>query len=85
MAVIALDYDGTYTKDPDLWNWFIASAHERGHRVVCVTMRHEHEAIEMPCEVFYTGRAAKLPVATRHFGTIDIWIEDQPHRLFQNG
>lgn len=85
MAVIALDYDGTFTADPDLWRGFISSAVERGHRVVCVTMRHPHEAVEMPCEVFYTERRAKLAAATAALGKIDIWIDDKPHWLFADG
>lgn len=28
---LALDYDGTYTRDPDLWDTFIAAA--QGHRI----------------------------------------------------
>jgi hypothetical protein len=84
-SLIAIDYDGTFTADPGLWRDFIASAVDRGHRVVCVTMRHPHEAIEMPCEIFYTGRRAKLAAATEAFGKIDIWIEDSPHWLFHDG
>src|ERR1700722_1875454 len=37
--IIALDYDGTYTRDPDLWDAFIDAAQERGHTVICVTNR----------------------------------------------
>jgi hypothetical protein len=36
---IALDYDGTYTVDPQFWEDFITLAKVRGHEVVCVTKR----------------------------------------------
>lgn len=36
---IALDYDDTYTKDPELWDSFIAEAKERMHEVTFVTLR----------------------------------------------
>lgn len=83
--LIALDYDGTYTADPALWDSFVASAVARGHRVICVTMRHETEAIIMPCEIIYTGRRAKM-VSIDDLGLqIDIWIDDSPHWLFTDG
>lgn len=80
---IALDYDGTYTADPELWNEFIARCKERGHLVIVVTMRYPHpnEAIDVPCEVFYTSRKAKIKAFDqRGF----IWIDDNPRWLFQD-
>lgn len=76
---IALDYDGTYTKDPELWHAFIASAAARGHRVCCVTMRYPSEPVQMPCDVIYTGRKAKAAHAQAvHQMAFDIWIDDRP-------
>ena len=40
---IGLDYDGTYTVDPDLWLRFVRQAKDRGHEVICVTMRYPEE------------------------------------------
>ncbi len=77
---IALDYDGTYTRDPELWNNFIEKAKERGHEVVCVTMRYPTESITVPMEVIYTSRKAKMEHAKA-----DIWIDDQPHFLVMGG
>ena len=81
--IIALDYDGTYTADPAMWNTFIASAKAAGHTVVCVTMRHPHEAIMMPCEVVYTSRQAKMKYLLALGRQAHIWIDDMPHLLFQ--
>jgi hypothetical protein len=36
---ISLDYDATYTRDPDLWDEFITNAKKRGHLVICTTNR----------------------------------------------
>ncbi len=77
---IALDHDGTYTADPALWDAFIKLATARGHEVTCVTMRHPHELISVPCPIVYTGRKAK----GNHF-TADIWIDDRPHWIFHDG
>ncbi len=77
---IALDYDGTYTRDPELWNAFIRAAEANGHHVTCVTMRYPEEAIDMPIPVIYTSRQAKMG-----FFSADIWIDDQPHFLVMGG
>jgi hypothetical protein len=74
---IAIDYDGTYTRDPILWDTFITIATESGHEVVCVTMRHPSEPIQMSCPVLYTCRKAKAL-----YYAADIWIDDKPQWLF---
>lgn len=76
---IAIDYDGTYSADPELWKPFIYHAKSRGHEVTCVTMRYPHEPIEMPCPVFYTSRKAKAIAFDA-----DIWIDDSPRWLLQD-
>ncbi len=79
--LIALDYDGTYTADPELWDCFIAKAKERGHDVKIATMRFPTEAIpDIGLDVVYTSRQAK-------FGCMpaDIWIDDRPQFLFNGG
>lgn len=75
---IALDYDGTYTEDSELWDQFIKLAEARGHQVTCVTMRHLHEPVpsSMPCDVIYTSRKAKAKAVE-----MDVWIDDSPHWL----
>jgi hypothetical protein len=70
---IALDYDGTYTADPQFWTKVISLAAEHGHTVQCVTMRYSHEPIDVPCEVIYTARKAKTKVHDA-----DVWIDDEP-------
>lgn len=80
---IALDYDGTYTKDPELWDAFIAMAHERGHTVTCVTARRPDESVSMPCAVQYTSRRAKQVHINEANMQIDIWIDDNPWFIFQ--
>lgn len=82
---IALDYDGTYTEDPVLWDAFIQRAVEHGHQVTCVTMRHGlHEKVEIGCPVIYTDRKAKGEFVTLLGLKIDVWIDDAPHWIFQD-
>jgi hydroxymethylpyrimidine pyrophosphatase-like HAD family hydrolase len=88
--LIALDYDGTYTADPELWQQFIQQAVARGHEVLCVTMRHEHEGADMcqklreRAKVIFTGRRAKAAAMGELNVRPSIWIDDNPHWIFQD-
>lgn len=90
-----LDYDDTYTSDPELWQWFIRRAQGRGHTVYIVTCRHDtHENRE---EVYgdrestltglpwsrhiFTGFAAKKWFCEHRGLKIDIWIDDYPESI----
>jgi hypothetical protein len=86
MSVIALDYDKTYTADPHLWKAFIEMATLRRHEVICVTMRRPDEPVDdMPVEIIYTSRRAKVPFMKDAGRTVDIWIDDSPAWLFNDG
>lgn len=79
--IIALDYDGTITRDKAFWKEFICMAQNGGHEIVIITMRYEREPIDfdVPCEVYYTGHAAKKPWCEKCGVNIDVWIDDEPH------
>lgn len=82
--LIALDYDDTYTADPELWLQFVRDAQRRGHTVLCATMRYKHEGVDMDprllelVEVQFTDRRAKLPTLASRSIRPDIWIDDHP-------
>ena len=80
---IALDYDGTYTADPDFWEKFIKNC-EGKHTIYIVTMRHPHEKFEIKpsIPVIYTSRKAKKLYCEEHGAFFDIWIDDNPEWLF---
>ena len=78
--LIALDYDKTYTADPDLWNDFIVIAQKRGHVVKIVTMRRpDEQIIGVPIPVVYTSRKAKAALVNA-----DVWIDDSPSWIYQD-
>lgn len=83
--IFSLDYDKTYTEDPKLWDKFVEMATTAGHSVVCLTMRHPHETIVMPCPVVYTCRKAKKLFADANGIRIDVWIDDSPRWLLTDG
>lgn len=88
--IIALDYDKTYTRDPKLWDKFIDSAHNSGHKVICITMRKPNLAEEIDRtnfvvdQLYYTSRKAKLIWAKANNIEVDIWIDDKPGWLFDD-
>jgi hypothetical protein len=83
--IIALDYDDTYTEDPEGWDAVVNLLESRGHEFICVTMRYESEPIEIgvDCVIYYTGRRAKITwLKENGVPPPDIWIDDCPHFLF---
>lgn len=87
---IALDYDDTYTRDPLLWNWFVAEAIERGHTVYCVTSRKETmlDEIELTLgrlitreNIIACGYEPKRAFTQDLDIMIDVWIDDNPEMI----
>ena len=87
--IFALDFDGTYTADPELWDQWVRLCRKRGHRVYVVTMRYPSESVpdelaESVDRVIYTGRRAKKQLLDARGISIDIWIDDRPEFLFED-
>jgi hypothetical protein len=81
---ISLDYDDTYTADPDFWHAFIDLAKSFGHKIVCVTARGEHHGapgLEGVIDVCYTNGKLKCQEADDQGHYIHIWIDDSPHLI----
>jgi len=85
-VLLVLDFDETYTRDPKFWDLVISLANERGHSVICATMRHEHEgeevisALEHKVEkIIFTGRKAKQDFVLKAGYYPSVWIDDSPN------
>lgn len=90
---IALDYDETYSLDPEFWLNFMLAAKAGGHYVSIVTFRDRNkdwngalEAIEKAgYDVWCTGGVAKRWWCLHYGpGKIDIWIDDKPESVTTN-
>lgn len=82
---ISLDFDGTYTRDPDAWDQFIDLMQSQGHNVYLVTMRYRSEAnvvyerLQKRVDgIFCTGRRAKRSFMYEAGIDINVWIDDEP-------
>ena len=89
--LIALDYDGTFTADPEMWIDVIKKMQARGHEVVIATMRTPEELdeidprlIDSHVRIVPTSRRAKVPYLSAFELVPDIWIDDQPLYLYTN-
>lgn len=80
---VALDYDSTYTLDPELWNKFIDMLQLRDHEVMVVTYRDEDLPIdhELPIPIYYTAFHAKRNFMEEKGIHIDVWIDDWPEGI----
>jgi len=84
---IALDYDKTFTLDPDMWVEIIQLMQGNSHEVIIVTMRYLHEEIPINIKgvnVHYTERKAKVRWCMDHGIDVNVWIDDQPYWLLND-
>lgn len=86
MAKIALDYDETYTINPEMWNEIINTFQKAGNEVMIVTFRSDDLPIDHDpgIPVFYTAWNAKRPYMEKQGIDIDVWIDDSPELIIQN-
>jgi hypothetical protein len=91
--LIVIDYDFTFTADPELWTEFVLSAQKKGHEVMCVTLRsHKIESeyeevvnsIGKFCNIIFTSRNAKKKYLMDRGIYPNIWIDDEPEHIFKS-
>ena len=89
---IAIDYDDTFTADPELWSAFVANATARGHQLYMITARRNTMAnsdlinamldlwkCQMP--IVFCSLGSKLHAVEQRGIKIGIWIDDDPEKL----
>ncbi len=81
-AQIAIDYDGTWTTDRELWSSFTRYAISRGNQVLIATGREKQDRIDPPVTpsipIRYTSGMAKSDFLKNLGIHPDIWIDDKP-------
>jgi hypothetical protein len=83
--IIGLDYDNTYTRDPEGWTACIKLMQARGHEVVLVTSRSPLLSEEVKKAVgdvvdgmVFAGHIWKRTAAQKNGWDVDVWIDDLP-------
>lgn len=82
--IIAIDYDNTYTGDPETWDNVIKTFQAAGHTVICVTARSEAmglavlNTIGKLIPVLFCESAWKREYALSKGYKVDVWVDDMP-------
>ncbi len=82
--LFALDYDGTFDKNPDFWLDFIEKATEYRIVVVIVTARPKDQiedivaAVPWNMPIYATGLTPKRAYMEEQGLQVDVWIDDWP-------
>lgn len=80
---MAIDYDLTYTQDPDYWDEVVRIGRARGHDFVCITGRTEPPGASgservPPMKVICSPDSYKVRAAARAGLKVDVWADDCP-------
>lgn len=82
MSVISIDYDNTYTEDPEMFEQIMELMRKRGHQPVIVTARNKDKhPVKSKFEVFYTDGKEKAPFMREAGLEVDIWVDDWPELI----
>jgi len=83
--LIAIDYDKTYTEDPDMWDRVIGLMEQAGHKVVCVTLRYGKPEGRKPNVPFINTMMNGKDKYCKSIGLdVDVWIDDCPMWIERN-
>ena len=86
---IALDFDDTYTRDPEFWNKFIDDAKDRGHDIRIVTFRKSTMTdpaltrLSEKIPVIFTEYMQKRAFCNYLGWIVDVWIDDSPEFIVE--
>lgn len=81
---ISLDYDFTYTLDPDFWDEVVKIGRQRGHSFVCITNRERPPEVDEPIpnmKIYCSPDIPKGLTSARYKLGIDVWIDDSPSTI----
>ncbi len=85
--LIALDYDDTFTADPEYWKEVMLLSRKYGHKIHIVTMRcpiqdvipeAEELLLDFEVPIIYADGKAKREVTEALGHNFHIWIDDKP-------
>lgn len=83
--LFAIDYDGTYSAAPALWEQFAANALANGHDVIICTGRAFAPTVVTTLTVYCTGGQAKADHLAVEWGLFpDVWIDDDPGSVVED-
>ena len=91
MLTFAIDFDDTFSADPELWHILVSIIKLRRHECILITNRPEDMGNDVRAEVgdimpiIFAGVWSKRSAAHNAGYNIDIWIDDSPENIDING
>lgn len=87
--IFAIDFDGTFARDPGLFDRFVDLLKERGHRAVLVTGRSDEgqwgaevrRAVGDLMPIVFAADGWKRAAAEQAGYKVDVWIDDHPEYI----
>lgn len=82
--IISIDYDSTYTADPETFNKVIGLFQQAGHTVICVTSRSPDmgepvlASIGKLIPVIFANGTFKKAAAHKRGYDVNVWVDDMP-------
>ncbi len=87
---LAIDIDGTWTTDPNLWKLLAENAKIRGHEVIIATGRNgpsddlKRMALPHWIPIVYCGNEPKRQACLKAGYSPTVWIDDMPEMIGQS-
>lgn len=88
MTTFSVDYDGTFTADPELWQQIVPLMKARGHCVIMTSQRCAKYAGEMKAAgagifdaIVYASGQTKEDAARASGYEVDVWVDDSPYSV----
>ena len=85
----AIDFDGTWTLDPEAWGLWYKMMIQRGHAVILATGRHgwseDMSRAKLPATmpIVYCKGELKADAVQRQGWRVDVWIDDMPGMIME--
>lgn len=88
--VIALDYDDTFTLDPEAWHTAMWQLRKAGFTIVGCTFRNRAQLVpdslfkDVCHSIVYTAGKAKEDAMRKRGYEVAVWIDDNPKWVFND-
>lgn len=89
--IISIDFDQTWTQDPEAWRMFARLLAGRGHTVIVTTNRYDlplvsHEVYaavgtRAVRDIIFAGPKPKRQAARERGYHVDVWVDDMPEMV----
>ncbi len=87
--IIGLDYDDTFSTDPEAWSKVARILYGAGYLIIGATLRNRYQVIEdtryfdVCSHVVYCAGHAKAPLLAALGFPVTVWIDDKPQYITQ--